>query len=175
MSFYSTISGFITYCTHEHLSNAIKHLQRGQWLNDDEQWTVNGNPNRIRAETTIDHQRDLLVIPPGYYRNLGRSTTELFVGATDGRIVISSTDGCFDAWIEESIPAAADISPGDGGEVSTIRCIDLIEYAIDSGLGSRKFTDPEFNRWQADVIASFHEEFDPDVFEILESSGNPPF
>ena len=175
MSFYATISGYVLYRTRDHLAAVVQRLISGRWLNTEEQWILQGNPNRIRSERTIDYDRALLVIPPGHYRNLARITTELFAGATAGRIVISSTDGCFDAWIEEPIPAAADVSPGEDGAVSTIRCIDLMEYAVDNDFGARKFTEPEFNRWQTDVLASFHDEFDPDVFAILESSGNQPF
>jgi len=175
MSFNATISGYVLYRTREHLAAVVQRLIHGRWLNTEEQWILNGNPTRIRSETTINYDRGLLVIPPGLYRNLARITTELFVGATAGRIVVSSTDGCFDAWIEESTPAAADVSPGESGEVSTIRCIDLMEYAVDNGFGERNLTDPDFNRWQNDVLVTFHDEFDPDVFGILESYRSPPF
>lgn len=97
MTFYARLSGYLTYRTHDHLDAAIQRLTRGGWLNPDEQWLLNGHPRQVRASSTIDHERNLLAIPPGIYQNLARITTEFFAGATDGLIVISSSDNCFDA------------------------------------------------------------------------------
>jgi len=175
MSFYATVSGYLSYRTHDHLAATIHRLTRGQWLNHVEQWILNGDPDRIRCEGTIDHDRNLLVIPFGLYRNLARITTELFTGATEGQLVISSTDGCFDAWIEEAVPAAAEIPPGEGGEVSEIQCIDLIEFAEENEFGVKAVSDPGYQSWQHDVLTAFHNEHDPDVIGMLDSSNTQGF
>ncbi len=64
MTFYARLSGYLTYRTHDHLDAAIQHLIRGAWLNTDEQWLLKGHPRQVRAESTIDNERNLLVIPP---------------------------------------------------------------------------------------------------------------
>ena len=111
MTFYARLSGYLMYRTHDHLDAAIQRLICGAWLNTDEQWLLKGHPRQVRAESTIDHERNILVIPPGVYQNLGRITTELFAGATDGLAVTSSSDNCFDAWVETPLLDAADIPP----------------------------------------------------------------
>ncbi|WP_251344564.1 hypothetical protein [Haloplanus halophilus] len=174
MTFYARLSGYLTYRTHDHLDAAIQHLTRGAWLNDDEQWLVRGHPRQVRADSTIDHERNLLVIPPGVYQNLGRITTELFAGATAGLVVTSSSDNCFDAWVETPLPDAADVPAGDGGDVSSIQCIDLERLALSIGLGIKRLGDPGHEQWQRDVLNAFHNRYDPDVHDILESPHAPP-
>lgn len=174
MSFYARLAGYLTYRTHEHLVAATDRLTRGAWLNDEEQWLIKGHPRQIRAESTIDHERNLLVIPPGVYQNLGRITTELFAGAIDGLVVISSRDNCFDAWIETPLPEASDVPAGDGGDVSSIRCIDLEGFALSHGLGIKRPGDPGHDQWQRDVFDVFHEHHDPNVHDILESPSGTP-
>jgi hypothetical protein len=174
MSFYARISGYLQYRTHDHLGAAIERLTRGAWLNDDEQWLVRGHPREIRTNATTDHDRTLLAIPPGVYQNLGRITTELFAGTTDGVVVISSNDACFDAWIETPLPEAADVPPGEGGDVSSIRCIDLEHFARTQGLGVKRLDDPDHFQWERDVLDAFHDQHDPDVLGILESPHGSP-
>jgi len=174
MTFYARLSGYLTYRTHDHLAAALNRLTRGAWLNADEQWLVRGPPRQIRADSTIDHDRNLIIIPPGVYQNLARITTELFAGATDGLVVISSSDGCFDAWLETPLSEAADVPPGEGGDVSSIRCIDLERFARSQGLGVKRLGDPGHFQWQRDVLDAFHSQHDPDVLEILESAQRHP-
>ena len=174
MTFYARLSGYLMYRTHDHLDAAIQRLICGAWLNTDEQWLLKGHPRQVRAESTIDHERNILVIPPGVYQNLGRITTELFAGATDGLAVTSSSDNCFDAWVETPLLDAADIPAGDGGDVSSIQCIDLEQVALANGLSIKRFGDPGHERWQRDVLDAFHAQYDPDVHEILESPSAPP-
>lgn len=174
MSFYATISGYLTYSTIGHLDAAVHRLITGKWLNDNGDWIVDGNPDKIQFDSTIDRDRNLLVIPPGHYRNLARITTELFAGATDGLVVTSSIDGCFDAWIETPLPESSNLPPGSGGEVSSIRCIDLEKFARAQGLGMADFDDPNYFEWQDEVIQTFHDQYDPDVFSILSSGTNLP-
>ena len=174
MTFYTRLSGYLTYRTHNHLDAAIQCLIRGAWLNDDEQWLLKGHPRQVRADATIDHDRNLLVIPPGVYQNLGRITTELFAGATDGLVVTSSSDNCFDAWVETPLPEAANVPAGDGGDVSSIRCIDLERFALSCGLGIKRLGDPGHEQWQRDVLDAFHDEYDPNVLDILESTHTSP-
>jgi hypothetical protein len=173
MSFYARISGYLQYRAHDHLDAAIERLRRGAWLNDDEQWLVRGHPREIRTDATIDHDRNLLAIPAGVYQNLGRITTELFAGATDGVVVTSSNDACFDAWIETPLPEAANVPPGEGGDVSSIRCIDLEHFARTQGLGVKQLGDPGHFQWQWDVLDAFHDKHDPDILGILESARHP--
>jgi hypothetical protein len=174
MTFYARISGYIMYRSHDHLEVAIERLTRGAWLNDDEQWLVRGHLRQIRAESTIDHDHNLLVIPPGVYQNLARITTELFAGAINGLVVTSSRDACFDAWIETPLPDAADIPPGEGGDVSSIQCIDLERFARSQGLGVKRLDEPDHFQWQRDVLDAFHDQHDPDVLGILESTPASP-
>lgn len=174
MTFYARISGYLTYRTQDHLDAAIQRLVRGAWLNDDEEWLLKGHPRQVRAHATIDHDRNLLVIPPGVYQNLGRITTELFAGATDGLVVTSSNDNCFDGWVETPLPDAADVPAGDGGDVSSIQCIDLEQLAFSHGLGIKCPGDPGHERWQRDVLDVFHDQYDPDVHGILESPHASP-
>ena len=174
MTFYARISGYVTYRSHDHLKSAIDRLHRGGWLNHDEQWLVRGHPRHIRAESTIDHNRNLLIIPPGIYQNLARITTELFAGATDGLVVTSSSHNCFDAWIEVPLAEAANVPPGGGGDVSSIRCIDLENFARTQGLGVERLGSPDHIEWQQDVLDAFHDRHDPDVLGVLESAHAPP-
>lgn len=170
MSFYARISGYLQYRTHAHLSAAIERLSRGAWLNADEKWLVRGHPRQIRADSTVDHDRNLLVIPPGIYQDLARITTELFAGATNGLVVISSSDDCFDAWLESPLPDAGDIPPGEGGDVSSTRCVDLEHFARTQDLGVKRLNDPGHFQWQQDVLDAFHNQHDPDALGILEST-----
>jgi hypothetical protein len=173
MTFHARISGYLTYRTHTHLDAAIERLTRGEWLNADEDWLLKGHPGQVRTSSTIDRERNLLVIPPGVYQNLGRITTELFPGATAGMVVTSSSDNCFDAWIETPLLDAADIPAGEGGDVSSIRCIDLKRFALSHGLGIKRLGAPGHLQWQHDVLDTFHNHYDPDVHGILESSHAP--
>jgi len=174
MTFYARLSGYLTYLTHDHLDATILRLTHGGWLNDDEQWLLNGHLRQVRTDSTIDHERNLLAIPPGVYQNLGRVTTELFAGATAGLVVISSSDNCFDAWVETPLPDASDVPAGDGGDVSSIQCIDLERFALSNGLGIKRLSDPGHEQWQRDVLDAFHDCYDPNVYDILESPHAPP-
>jgi len=163
MSFYASISGYITYCSNEHLEAVLDYLKEGNWINDSEQWLVDGNSNHTRGQSAVNTHSNSLLIPFGHYRNLARVTTELFAGATDGCVVTASTDGCFDAWLETPLDSASGVSPGAGGAVSSVECIDLVDYARLRGLGTRTHSEPGYIEWQQSVVGAFHDEYNPDL------------
>jgi hypothetical protein len=173
MSFYARISGYLQYRTYDHLDAAIERLRRGAWLNDDEQWLVRGHLGRSALtppSTTIATSSQ----SPLVYQNLGRITTELFRWGDRWCRSHSSNDTCFDAWIETPLPEAANVPPGEGGDVSSIRCIDLEHFARTQGLGVKQLGDPGHFQWQWDVLDAFHDKHDPDILGILESAHGPP-
>ncbi|MUV89077.1 hypothetical protein GJ629_03480 [Halapricum sp. CBA1109] len=122
------------------------------------------------SESTIDEKRRLLVIPPGVYQDLARITTDLFPGTVDGNIVISSTDLCFDGWIERPLASAASMSAEDPGTVSDITCFGLEAYATSRGFGLRNMSEEGYFEWQNRVEQAFHAEYDPDVELLLSSA-----
>ena len=163
VSFYATVAGYIQYRTLACLEAAVGRLQIGGWLDDRQRWRVDGRIIEHGLVETIDTDQLVLVIPPGLYRNLARITTRLFVGATDGVVVISSTDGCFDGWIERPLPAAAEPTPATDA-ITSIDAVDLDAFARESGLGVKRFerTPPdEYAAWQDRVCLAFHDTFDP--------------
>lgn len=167
MSFFATITGFVEYRTPEHLQAALDRLQRGGWLDDEYRWYPEGQHGRVSHAPTVTEADLLLVVPFDHYRNLGRVTTELFSGAVAGVLVSSSTDGCFDAWIERPRPnaagASADLNAGPA-RVSTIDHIDLVAFAREQGLGVKSPTTTapgEYVAWQARVCRTFHRVYDP--------------
>ena len=172
MSFYANVTGYLQYRTDEHLQAAIRRLQLGGWLDEHRRWIPENGCQRVVTEspTTIDDGYRLLVIPPDLYRNLARVTTDLFPGVVRGKVVISSIDGCFDAWIERPLPRAATAPPGTSSPVSDIECIGLEEYAQGRGLGVKAFDHKKYAEWQGEVLHRFHTEHDPDVFGILEAA-----
>ncbi len=156
------MTGYIRYRTLACLETAVGRLQTGGWLDDHQRWRVDGRVIEHGRVETIDTDQLVLVIPPGLYRNLARITTRLFVGATDGVVVISSTDGCFDGWIERPL-AAATPTPSPGA-ITSIEAIDLEAFARESGIGVKRFeqTPPdEYAAWQDRVCLAFHDTFDP--------------
>ena len=169
MTFDSTIVGYLQYRTPEKLDAAKRCLRAGEWIDVKDQW----QPDRVclhstlGEEPTIDDGRRLLVIPPGEYRDLGRISTDLFPGATRGKVVIASADQCFDGWIEQPRPSAASMEIGDSAPVSDIDCIPLESYASARGLGRQSVTSPQYPEWQQRVITAFHSEHAPDVAELL--------
>jgi hypothetical protein len=104
VSFYATVAGYIQYRTFAFLEAAVGRLQTGGWLDQRQRWRVDGRVIEHGRVETIDTDQLVLVIPPRLYRNLARITTRLFVGSTDGVVVISSTDGCFDGWMSDRYP-----------------------------------------------------------------------
>jgi len=163
VSFYATVAGYIQYRTLAFLEAAVGRLQTGGWLDDGQRWRVDGRVIEHGRVETIDTNQLVLVIPLGLYRNLARITTRLFVGATDGVVVISSTDGCFDGWIERPLPAAAEPTPSTDA-ITSIDAVDLEAFARESGLGVKRFerTSPdEYAAWQDRVCLAFHDTFDP--------------
>jgi len=168
MSFFATITGYVEYRTIEHLQAALDRLQRGGWLDDEYRWYPEGQHVRVSHAPTVAEADLLLVVPFDHYRNLGRVTTELFPGAVAGVLVSSSTDGCFDAWVERPRPEAAhapaDLGDDGAARVSTIKHIDLVAFARERGLGvkSPPTTAPhEYVAWQDRVCRAFHRAFDP--------------
>ncbi len=172
MSFYASIAGYITYRSNEHLEAVLDYLKDRDWINDSEQWLVYGNSTHTRGQPAINHHSNSLFIPFGHYRNLARVTTELFAGATEGCVVTASTDGCFDAWRETPLDSASGVSPGAHGAVSSVECIDLVDYARLRGLGSRTPSEPGYIEWQQSVIGAFHDEYNPDPPASLTQSGS---
>lgn len=171
MSFYATLTGYVQYRTHDQFHAVLTRLQKGGWLDGGYQWTAENDGDRPIHPASIDFDQLLLVIPLDLYRNLARITTELFAGAVDGELVISSTDGCFDAWIERPLPEAAYADIVNGATpVSTIEHVDLVAFARDHGLGVKEFetTPPdEYAAWQDLVLTTFHVEFDPALPAIV--------
>lgn len=169
MSFFATITGYVAYRTASHLHGAVDHLRTGGWLDEEDRWYPHGQHGRPGHAPTVDEDAQVLVIPPDEYRNLGRVTTKLFPGAVAGMLVISSTDGCFDAWIERPRPAAAGVPADLGGghtPVSTIDHIDLVAFARQQGLGvesPRTTSLREYTAWQERVCRAFHRAHDPAV------------
>jgi hypothetical protein len=163
VSFYATVTGYIRYRTLACLEAAVGRLQTGGWLDNRQRWQIDGRVIEHGRIETIDTDQLVLVIPPRLYRHLARITTRLFVGATDGVVVISSTDGCFDGWIERPLPAAAAPTPS-AGAITSIEAIDLEAFARKSGIGVKRFeqTPPdEYAAWQDRVCLAFHDTFDP--------------
>ena len=159
VSFYATVAGYIRYQTLAFLEAAVGRLQTGGWLDDRQRWQIDGHIIEHGRIETIDTDQLVLVIPPRLYRNLARITTRLFVGATDGVVVISSTDG----WIERPLPAAAAPTPSTGA-ITSIEAIDLEAFARESGIRVKRFeqTPPdEYAAWQDRVCLAFHDTFDP--------------
>ncbi len=106
MSFYATVTGYIRYQTLACLEAAVGRLQTGGWLDDRQRWQIDGRVIEHGRIETIDTDQLVLVIPPRLYRNLARITTRLFVGATDGVVVISrptavSTAGSSDRYPQQ--------------------------------------------------------------------------
>lgn len=167
MSFFATITGYLRYRTAGHHQAALDRLQTGGWLDEKYRWYAQGQTGLPSHAPTIDEDDSLLVIPPDHYRNLGRVTTELFPGAVAGMLVSSSTDGCFDGWIEQPKPNAASVPPdlGDGpARVSTIDHIDLVAFARERGMGVKSpgSTAPgQYSKWQERVRRAFHRAYDP--------------
>jgi hypothetical protein len=163
VSFYATVAGYIEYRTLAFLEAAVGQLQTGGWLDDCQRWRLDGRVIEHGGVEMIDTDQLVLVIPPGLYRNLARITTRLFVSATDGAVVISSTDGCFDGWIERPLHTAAEPTPS-AGAITSIEAIDLEAFARESGIGVKRFerTPPdEYAAWQDRVCLAFHDTFDP--------------
>lgn len=168
MSFFATITGYITYRTDDHLHAALDRLQSGGWLDEAYRWYPQGQHDHPGHAPTVDEDALVLVIPPDQYRNLGRVTTELFPGALAGVLVSSSTDGCFDGWIERPRPEAAtapvDLTVDGPARVSAIEHIDLVAFAREQGLGAKspQTTPPcEYVTWQDRVCQAFHRAYDP--------------
>lgn len=101
-------------------------------------------------------------------------TAELLPGAVAGVLVISSTDGCFDAWIERPRPAAGAVPADPSGgpiPVSTIDHIDLVAFAREQGLDVKSLRTTslrEYIAWQEPVRRAFHRVHYPAVpFDVL--------
>lgn len=171
MTFHATIVGYLLYSTSEGLEAALRSLRTGGWLDRDDRWQTDrvALSSELGSESTIDEKRRLLVIPPGVYQDLARITTDLFPGTVDGKIVISSTDLCFDGWIERPLDSAASMAAVDPSAVSDITCFGLEAYATSRGFGLRKMGEEGYFAWQNRVEQAFHAEHDPDV-ELLLSS-----
>lgn len=170
MTFYATLVGYLEYRTSDHLDAALHLLRAGDWLDSENRWQT----DRIRLteslgpEPTIDDTENLLVLPLGLYADLVRVSTDLFPGAVDGTVVMSSTDCCFDGWIERPLPHAAHLSPGDSGTASDITCYPLEVYARSRGLGMCPLDAGGYTAWQNRVVRTFHREFDLNVTSLLE-------
>ena len=165
MSFYATVVGYIEYRSQTFLDAALDKLRHGGWLDTENRWRTDGRSGGHSHLSTVDSENLLLVVPSDLYRNLARISTSLFVGATDGVLVISSVDGCFDAWVERPHPAAAAPDPTTDA-ITSIEAVDLEAFARKYDLGVKRFeasTPGEYAAWQNQVLRAFHREFDPEL------------
>ena len=165
MSFYANVVGYIQYRSHTFLDAALDKLRHGGWLDTKNRWRTDGRSGGHSHPSSVDAENLLLVVPSDLYRNLARISTSLFVGATDGVLVISSVDGCFDAWVERPLPAAAAPDPTTDA-ITSIEAVDLEAFARKYDLGVKRFeasTPGEYAAWQNQVLRAFHREFDPEL------------
>jgi len=165
MSFYATVVGYIEYRSQTFLDAALDKLRHGGWLDTENRWRTDGRSGGHSHLSSVDSENLLLVVPSDLYRNLARISTSLFVGATDGVLVISSVDGCFDAWVERPLPAAAAPDPTTDA-ITSIEAVDLEAFARKYDLGVKRFeasTPGEYAAWQTQVLRAFHREFDPEL------------
>jgi hypothetical protein len=165
MSFYATVVGYIQYRSQTFLDAALDKLRHGGWLDTENRWRTDGRSGGHSHPSSVDAENLLLVVPSDLYRNLARISTSLFVGATDGVLVISSVDGCFDAWVERPLPAAAAPDPTTDA-ITSIEAVDLEAFARKYDLGVKRFeasTPGEYTAWQNQVLRAFHREFDPEL------------
>jgi hypothetical protein len=128
MSFYATVVGYIQYRSQTFLDAALEKLRHGGWLDTENRWRTDGRSGGHSHPSSVDAENLLLIVPSDLYRNLARISTSLFVGATDGVLVISSVDGCFDAWVERPLPAAAAPDPTTDA-ITSIEAVDLEAFA----------------------------------------------
>ena len=165
MSFYATVVGYIQYRSQTFLDAALDKLRYGGWLDTENRWRADGRSRGDTHPSSVGSENLLLVVPSDLYRNLARISTSLFVGATDGVLVISSVDGCFDAWVERPLPAAAAPDPTTDA-ITSIEAVDLEAFAREYDLGVKRFgasSPGEYAAWQNRVLRAFHREFDPEL------------
>jgi hypothetical protein len=99
MSFYATLSGEIKFKDPAAFERIIQMLKDQEYINEnnvflDECGEEMGNGNVLLPMT--------IVIPWGLYRNFSRILDDIFdMEDVDGKIVGTSTDGCFDGWVLE--------------------------------------------------------------------------
>lgn len=96
MSFYATICGEIHYNQDKDFKRAFSFLKNNKWVNSDG-YFVDECDTIINNEDTLPNvYRNYISIPLFHYRNLVRvlDDSKIVKGAT-GKIVWTSTDGCF--------------------------------------------------------------------------------
>lgn len=165
MSSYAAVVGYIQYRSQTFLDAALDKLRYGGWLDTENRWRADGRSRGDTHPSSVGSENLLLVVPSDLYRNLARISTSLFVGATDGVLVISSVDGCFDAWVERPLPAAAAPDPTTD-VITSIEAVDLEAFAQEYDLGVKRFEASrpgEYAAWQTQVLRTFHCEFDPEL------------
>jgi hypothetical protein len=96
MSFYATIQGEITYQKKKDFSRIYKFLKKNKWIKDNR--FIGETKNSISGYKDIDEKEKIITIPYGHYRNLARIFNKFFEGG-EGRIIATSTDGCFEGYI----------------------------------------------------------------------------
>jgi len=104
MSFYATLSGMVTYDDPDAFNTVIKDLTDNTYLDSDGHW-LDECGNRLTEHPNVDFDLQTILIPLAHYRNLSRY--DFFhprEGGTDGAgwLVGTSTDGCFNGWINEN-------------------------------------------------------------------------
>jgi len=104
MSFYATISGYLTYDNDEAFYRNVKLLEEGKWINDNGYFIDECDESISQEEDDpdIDIDNRTIRIPYGFYRNLTHFfCTKTFddklglLAESKGKIVWTSTDGCF--------------------------------------------------------------------------------
>lgn len=106
MSFYATMVGEIFYPDQEDFNAVLSVLEEGGWIEKD--FFLDGGGDRISKTPNIDREQRVISIPHACHRNL--SEVEFFPPGAKGRIVATSTDGCFEGWeIEDGERASYDL------------------------------------------------------------------
>lgn len=97
MSFYATMVGEIFYPDQEGFNGVLSILEEGGWVEKD--CFLDECGDKINKVPNIDRGQRVISIPLFSHRNL--SEVEFFPPGAKGRIVATSTDGCFEGWVIE--------------------------------------------------------------------------
>lgn len=103
MSTYVTMQGSLRYDSKAYFDQVVSTLKTGGWANEDG-FFIDEMENPVcddgSHEPDIDPVERTIDIPICHYRNIGR--VKFFPPGTEGYIIGTCTDGCFEGWVNEN-------------------------------------------------------------------------
>lgn len=100
MSFYATLSGKIKFKDPAVFERIVQMLKDQEYISENERFLNEDDEEFNEASTHIFRSSLTIVIPWGLYRNFSSILDKIFNKEdVEGKIVGTSTDGCFLGWV----------------------------------------------------------------------------